>query len=164
MGAESLRGEIIKIDPREIKVSPYNIRKRNVKGHDWKELKASIKATDGPIEAPIISKNKEVIVGHRRVLASQELGLPKINAYILKEDISEEEAVKLSFIENRGGNITSEDEEDAIKRLLAIFKTNDKVAEFLGINPSLITMILSRATMPKGVIRKHRHTTKPEQK
>jgi len=156
--------EIIEIDPKETKVSPYNIRKRDVKGHDWTRFKASIKATNGPIEPPIISKNKEVIVGHRRVLASQELGLPKINAYILKEDISEEEGVKLSFIENRGGNITSEDEEDAIKRLLAIFKTNDKVAEFLGINPSLITMILSRATMPKGVIRKHRHTTEPEQK
>jgi len=139
MGIESLRREIIEIDPREIKVSPYSVRKKDVKGYDWEAFKGAIKATNGPVHPPIITKNKEVIVGQRRVLASQELGLPKIRAVSLEEDISEEEAVKLSYLE------------DAIKRLLAIFKHSDKVAGFLGSEPSLVSLILSRAGIPEAI-------------
>ena len=152
MGMESLRREIIEIDPKEIKVSPYSVRKKDVKGYDWEAFKGAIKATNGPVHPPIITKNKEVIVGQRRVLASQELGLPKIRVAVLGEDISEEEAVKLSFLENRGRrNINSDEEEDAIKRLLAIFKHSDKVAEFLGSEPSLVSLILSRAGIPEAI-------------
>lgn len=141
-----------KVDPKKLTISPFNIRTKDVKGYDWEGFKDAIRATDGPVHRPIINKKNEVLVGQRRVLASQELGIPLVRVDILDVDIPEEECIKLSYLENRGRrNISSEEEEEAVKKLLKKFGTNDKVARFLGIDPSMISLILSRAGLPEPV-------------
>ena len=156
MGVESFR-EIIEIDPKEIKVSPYHVRKMNVKGRDWEDFKASIQATNGPLHLPIISKNKEVIVGQRRVLAAQELGIPKIRVEILEDEITEADVIKLSYIENRVRlGIDSDEELDAFSRLLEIFNSNKKIAEFLGMDPVDVSLIFSRYGIPEAKVTRKR--------
>jgi len=157
MGVGSLRREIIEIDPKEIKVSPYHVRKKNVRHRYWDDFKASIQATNGPLHLPIISKNKEVIVGQRRVLAAQELGIPKIRVEILEDEITEADVIKLSYIENRMRiGIDSDEELDALTRLFEIFNSNKKIAEFLGMDPVDVSLIFSRYGIPEAKVTRKR--------
>ena len=128
-----------------------------IRDSDWEDFKTSIQATNGPLHLPIISKNKEVIIGQRRVLAAQELGIPKIRVEILEDEITEADVIKLSYIENRVRlGIDSDEELDAFSRLLEIFNSNKKIAEFLGMNPVIVSLIFSRYGIPEAKVTRKR--------
>jgi len=131
--------QVKQVDPFEINVDEMNERRENV---NTSELEASV-AEQGVIEPPIVRVRDEdaavpysVIVGQRRTLAAQAVGLGTIPVVV--RDIDDGDALLSSITENVDAfreNVSKKDRALAIERLKEINGwTNQDVADSIGVS------------------------------
>jgi ParB/RepB/Spo0J family partition protein len=130
--------QVKQVDPFEINVDEMNERRENV---NTSELEASV-AEQGVIEPPIVRVRDEdatvpysVIVGQRRTLAAQAVGLDTIPVVV--RDIDDGDALLSSITENVDAfreSVSKKDRALAIKRLKEINRWNNRqAADALGV-------------------------------
>jgi len=99
------------------------------------DLIKSIKA-EGQ-QFPIILRGEkpyQIVSGFRRVRACQELGLQTVKA-IIREDLSDDDACKVSFIENeKKKNLSPLDKAYAVEKLRTQGKSPDEIAVMFGLS------------------------------
>ena len=127
------------VDPYDINVDEMNERRENV---NTSELEASV-AEQGVIEPPIVRVRDEdaavpysVIVGQRRTLAAQAVGLESISVVV--RDLNDGDALLSSITENVDAfreSVSKKDRALAIERLKEINGwRNQDVADSIGVS------------------------------
>jgi ParB/RepB/Spo0J family partition protein len=135
--------QVKQVDPFEINVDEMNERRENV---NTSELEASV-AEQGVIEPPIVRVRDEdaavpysVIVGQRRTLAAQAVGLDTIPVVV--RDIDDGDALLSSITENVDAfreSVSKKDRALAIKRLKEINRWNNRqAADALGVSANTV--------------------------
>jgi ParB family chromosome partitioning protein len=135
--------QVKQVDPFDINVDDMNERKDNVNTTD---LQASVEE-QGVIQPPIVRLRDEdaevpysVIVGQRRTIAAQAVGLDEIPVVI--RDFGDGDALLSSITENVDAfreDISKKDRALAIEQLKEINGwTNSDVADSLGVSPRAI--------------------------
>jgi len=118
-------------DPNKLTLSPNNVRKR-VDEIPLEMLMTSIKER-GIINPIFINTKSQVVVGHRRWLASKKLNLPRIPC-IIKRYHSRKEEIMHSGQENL--TFTPLSEEDIAKAIIKLHDKHeqpfDKIARAIG--------------------------------
>jgi ParB/RepB/Spo0J family partition protein len=135
--------QVKQVDPFEINVDEMNERRENV---NTSELEASV-AEQGVIEPPIVRVRDEdasvpysVIVGQRRTLAAQAVGLDTIPVVV--RDIDDGDALLSSITENVDAfreSVSKKDRALAVKELEKINSWNHRqVADALGVSAGTV--------------------------
>jgi ParB family chromosome partitioning protein len=93
--------ELRKVDPRVLLEDPNNPRTSPVHPAYEDQLLATIIATEGPVQPPVVRERDGelyISVGHRRVRASIRAGLPEI--YVLLVESDDKRQMMASVVEN----------------------------------------------------------------
>lgn len=94
--------EIIKIDPKKIKLLKLNAR--YMEENEYNKLVANVKKDGKLTSVPfchIIDKNEiEVLSGNHRVMASVDAGLNEIEIMLCKEKLSKEQCIAIQLSHN----------------------------------------------------------------
>lgn len=141
--------EVREIDPSELEIDPLNERNENVGPHkDDESLEESIEK-QGVIQPPIArpdNGNLRVVVGQRRTLAAQSVGLDSIPVIVMDWDDSE--ALEASITENIGAfdkGVSRSDRAAAVQKLMEINNwTPQDIADELGISNRSVQYWLER--------------------
>lgn len=132
------------VDPYDINVDDMNERRDNV---NTSELEASI-AEQGVVEPPIVRVRDEdasvpysVIVGQRRTLAAQAVGLESIPVVV--RDLDDGDALLSSITENVDAfreSVSKKDRALAVERLKEINGwTDERVAKSIGVSKKTLS-------------------------
>lgn len=94
--------DVLQVDPNELEIDPFNERTEDVgPDKDGESLEKSIKQ-QGVIEPPVVREDENgqylVVVGQRRTLAAQAVGLDEMPVLLM--DYDEAEAIQASITEN----------------------------------------------------------------
>jgi ParB family chromosome partitioning protein len=142
--------EVVEIVPDELEVDPLNERTENVgPDKDGESLEESIR-NQGIIQPPIVREgdNEEylVIVGQRRTLAAQAVGLEKIPVVVM--DFDRAEALQATITENVDAfrkSVSRSDRATAIQELMDINNWSiTEIADELGVSPDTVGLWLER--------------------
>ncbi|MEN3046303.1 MAG: ParB/RepB/Spo0J family partition protein [Candidatus Hydrothermales bacterium] len=148
----SKREEIINIPVSNIRKSKFQPRIR-LTPESLKELVDSIKEKGiiEPIIVRPIEDGFEIVAGHRRFLAAQELGLETVPCIV--KELTEREAAEISIIENiQRENLTPIEEAIAIRKLIEEFNlTHEEVAKKIGKSRVYVTNILRLLKLPDRI-------------
>jgi ParB family chromosome partitioning protein len=130
----------------EIPIAKLYVGKLNVRSAagDITELTRSIEEEGvlQPILVRAVKEKYEIIVGSRRFSAAKAAGLKSIPAII--KEMNDGEAIVASLTENiQRGDLQPEEEANAIKKLVGIYRSNREVARVLGLSEGTIRMKLS---------------------
>lgn len=135
--------DVQQINPSDLEIDPLNERNENIgpyKGDD--SLEESIRE-QGLIQPPVVRPDNgtyKVIVGQRRTLAAQAVGLDNIPVIVV--DWDDTEALQASITENVDAfrkQVSKSDRATAIKKLLEITGWSTKgLADELGVSPGTI--------------------------
>jgi len=142
------------LDPKELKLSPSNVRKIELTRKTLNSLIDSIDEFGGIIEPLVITENKEIVCGRRRWEASKILGLKQIPCLIVSfepryNNKPEVEAKIASFIENKIYQILTDDEETInINELRDEKLTLQQLERLLGISKTTLEYISARSKTP----------------
>lgn len=141
--------QVTKIDPSSLEIDPINERKENIgpeKGDD--SLEESVRE-QGIIQPPVArpdNGNYKVVVGQRRTLAAQNVGIESIPVIVMDWDDSD--ALAASVTENVDAfrkSVSRTDRAAAVRRLMEV---NDwdvtDVANELGVNQGTVREWLER--------------------
>ncbi|MFB6199213.1 MAG: ParB/RepB/Spo0J family partition protein [Halobacteriaceae archaeon] len=127
--------DVMEVSPDQLKVSDLNERKENIGTSD---LEKSVRE-QGVIQPPIVRENGsgyEVVVGQRRTLAAQSVGLEQMPVIVMNWD--DGEALEASITENIDAfreDVSKRDRALAIERLKELRDwTNVDVAEHLSVS------------------------------
>ena len=108
--------EIIKINPRDIKLLEVNAR--YMKPEDYQKLVANIKKDGQLTSVPFCFHNEnnqiEVLSGNHRVMASIDAGLEEIEVMLCKDKLSKDQALAIQLSHN---SISGQDDEELLRRL-----------------------------------------------
>ena len=108
--------EIIKINPRDIKLLKVNAR--YMKPDEYQRLVANIKKDGQLTSVPFCYYNEnneiEVLSGNHRVMASIDAGLNEIEVMISKTKLTKEQALAIQLSHN---SICGQDDEELLKKL-----------------------------------------------
>ena len=108
--------EIIKINPRDIKLLEVNAR--YMKPEDYQKLVANIKKDGQLTSVPFCFHNEnnqiEVLSGNHRVMASIDAGLEEIEVMLCKDKLSKDQALAIQLSHN---SISGQDDEELLKKL-----------------------------------------------
>jgi ParB family chromosome partitioning protein len=153
---EQERQFIEEIAVDHIKANPYQPR-LNIDGETLDELASSIKQ-NGLMQPITVVKQDDgtytVLYGHRRVAAHVKLGLSTIKAIVLPEVVHAQLAL-LPIIENlQRDDMNAIETAMSMKRILDehIVKTQNALAEHLGLSKSWTSKILSLMKLPSDLI------------
>jgi ParB family chromosome partitioning protein len=141
--------EIQEIDPNDLEIDPINERTENIgpeKGED--SLEESIRE-QGVIQPPVVRPDNgsyKVVVGQRRTLAAQNVGIGSMPVIVMDWDDSD--ALAASVTENVDAfrkSVSRTDRAAAVRRLMEVndWDVND-VASELGANPGTVREWLER--------------------
>jgi ParB/RepB/Spo0J family partition protein len=148
-----MKREFKEIQLSDIILSCDNKRKVDEKSESFAELKASIEAggVRVPVQVRLMGGKYELRYGERRYRASKAVGLKTIPA-IITENLSEEDALDLTYIENKFREDLKPLEEAAeVALLLERFGGDAKaVAKKIGRNAQWVYV---RANIAKGLIK-----------
>lgn len=141
--------DIQNINPAKLDIDPLNERNENVGPHeDQESLEESIRE-QGLIQPPIARRSGDqlhVVVGQRRTLAAQAVGLEEIPVIVV--DWQDEEALQASITENVEAfskRVSRTDRAEAIKKLIDITGWSiQKVADEMGVSETTIRDWLER--------------------
>jgi len=141
--------EVREIDPSELEIDPLNERNENVGPHkDDESLEESIEK-QGIIQPPVArpdNGNLRVVVGQRRTLAAQSVGLDSIPVIVMDWDDSE--ALEASITENIDAfekGVSRSDRAAAVQKLMEINNwTPPDIANELGISNRSVQYWLER--------------------
>lgn len=141
--------EVREIDPSVLEIDPLNERQNNVGPHKGDNSLEDSVRTQGLIQPPIVRRSDgtyKVIVGQRRTLAAQSVGLETIPVVIV--DWDDAEALEASITENVDAfrkSVPKKDRSAAIRRLMELNSWSVRdTAEELGISPSTINDWIER--------------------
>lgn len=108
--------EIIKIDPRDIKLLKVNAR--YMKPEEYEKLVSNVKKDGQLTSVPFCFYNEnheiEVLSGNHRVMASIDAGLNEIEVMLCKDKLSKEQALAIQLSHN---SIAGQDDEELLKKL-----------------------------------------------
>lgn len=108
--------EIIKINPRDIKLLEVNAR--YMKPEEYKKLVANIKKDGQLTSVPFCFYNEnnqiEVLSGNHRVMASIDAGLEEIEVMLCKDKLSKDQALAIQLSHNA---ISGQDDEELLRKL-----------------------------------------------
>jgi ParB family chromosome partitioning protein len=143
---------IFHCDIDAIRPNPYQPR-RSFDANKIEELAESIRST-GIIQPLIVRKSSpgyELIAGERRWKAAFKAGLKKVPVII--KDVSDDEVLKLSLIENlQRENLNPIEEADAYLRLIEEFNlSQESLAKIVGKDRSTITNTLRLLKLPEEI-------------
>lgn len=132
--------QVVEIPLKKLYVGKFNVRSE---AGDITELTRSIEES-GILQPLLVRPTKdrfEIVVGSRRFAAAKAAGLKSVPAII--KEMSDSEAVASSLIENiQRGNLTDEEEIEAMSRLMKLDKerygSRRKLAERLGLGKSTV--------------------------
>ncbi len=149
------RDELIKIISIE-EIEPGEYQPRRIFEHDkLQELALSIQS-NGLLQPIIVSPGDlggkyRIIAGERRWRASKLAGLSDV--HVIVKDISNEDILKLSLLENiQREELTVIEEAEGLARLIAEFAfTPEKLASSLGKSRSHITNLLRLNSLPQAI-------------
>ncbi|MCK4384989.1 MAG: ParB/RepB/Spo0J family partition protein [candidate division Zixibacteria bacterium] len=144
---------LVQIRMNKIKPNPYQPRGKFDKDK-MEELTSSIKEKGiiQPVVVRPVGDEFELVVGERRFLAAQKLGMEKLPALVM-EKLSKEEMLELSLIENlQREDLNPIDEAKAYRRLLEeCGLSQKKLSERIGKDRSSIANTLRLLNLPKAV-------------
>ncbi|WP_134668875.1 ParB/RepB/Spo0J family partition protein [Halorussus marinus] len=131
--------EVRQIDPKELEIDPLNERNSNVGPHNGNDsLEESIRE-QGVIQPPVARPDNgsyKVIVGQRRTLAAQSVGLEEMPVIVV--DWDDAEALEATITENVDAfrkSVSKSDRAAAISRLMELNNWSvTEAADELGIN------------------------------
>lgn len=141
--------EVRQINPNDLEIDPINERKENVgPDKDDNSLEESIRE-QGVIQPPVARPDGDtykIVVGQRRTLAAQNVGIDSIPVIVMDWDDSD--ALAASVTENVDAfrkSVSRTDRAEAVHQLMEVngWDAND-VAEELGVNPSTVREWLER--------------------
>ncbi len=108
--------EIIKINPRDIKLLEVNAR--YMKPEEYQKLVANIKKDGQLTSVPFCFYNEnneiEVLSGNHRVMASIDAGLEEIEVMLCKDQLSKDQALAIQLSHN---SISGQDDEELLRKL-----------------------------------------------
>lgn len=141
--------DVQEIDPNELEIDPLNERSENVGPHKGQDsLEESIRK-QGLIQPPIVRRDNgalKVIVGQRRTLAAQTVGLDSIPIVVV--DWDDEEALAATITENADvfrKEVSKSDRAAAIRKLMDITgKSAYELADELGVNATTLDNWIER--------------------
>lgn len=150
------------LDPARVEVSRFaNRHERNYSGPEFAALRAEIDAGGGnvqPIKVRSLAQGEgaepryEVVFGHRRLRACQELGLPVLAVIDNLDD-------RTLFVEmdreNRARKDLSAWEQGMMYRRAlqqGLFPSNRKLADAIGVDLSALGKALALAELPEAVV------------
>ncbi len=121
---------------------------------DQEDIKASIK--EKGILQPLLVRPKgerfEVIAGERRLRAARDLALPTVPV-VIKENVSDSEAMVLALVENiQRQDLNIMEEAMAFQTLMTGFQlTQDQIAKAVGKDPTTISNTLRLLKLPMEI-------------
>lgn len=141
--------DVVEVDPSELEIDPLNERNENVGPHkDDESLEESIRK-QGIIQPPIARPGNghfRVVVGQRRTLAAQSVGLESIPIIVMDWDDSD--ALEASITENIEAfskGVSRSDRAAAIQKLMEINNwSSADIADELGISSRSVQYWLER--------------------
>ncbi|QSG07909.1 ParB/RepB/Spo0J family partition protein [Halapricum desulfuricans] len=141
--------EVREVDPSELEIDPLNERNENVGPHkDDESLEESIEK-QGIIQPPVARPDNgdlRVVVGQRRTLAAQSVGLDNIPVIVMDWDDSE--ALEASITENIEAfekGVSRSDRAAAVQKLMEINNwAPPDIADELGISNRSVQYWLER--------------------
>lgn len=141
--------EVTEISPSELEIDPINERNENVGPHkDNESLEESIKE-QGLIQPPVARRDNrgyKIVVGQRRTLAAQSVGLDRIPVIVV--DWDDGEALQASITENVDAfqkAVSKTDRAAALEKLMEINNWHPQdAAEELGVSTTTIRSWLER--------------------
>lgn len=132
--------ELRKVDPRVLLEDPNNPRRNAVNSAYDDQLVATIIATEGPVQPPVVRELEGklfISVGHRRVRASIRAELPEI--YVLVVDSDDKTQMMAAVVENVARqNLTTVDIWRSMEALVGAGWTEDAVATALNLPPRTV--------------------------
>jgi ParB/RepB/Spo0J family partition protein len=132
--------ELRKVDPRLLLEDPSNPRRSAVNPAYDDQLVATIIATEGPVQPPVVREldgKLFISVGHRRVRASIRAELPEI--YVLVVDTDDKTQMMAAVVENVARqNLTTVDIWRSMEALVGAGWTEDAVATALNLPPRTV--------------------------
>lgn len=142
-------GKVSEINIRDIAVEDSTFEFRVA--YKVSDLKRSIKAEG--LQFPVILRGKDkpyqLVSGFRRLRACRELEMPKIKA-IIREDLSDEEAHRLSWLENEiKKTLTPMDKAHAIEKLKSQGKKTEEIAKLFSLSKRQIERYQQIADYPE---------------
>ena len=132
--------ELRKIDPRVLLEDPTNTRRTQPHPSYDDQLLASIIASNGPVQPPVVRERDGVLLitaGHRRVKACIRANFPEI--YVLQVDSDDKAQIMASLAENLvRQNLTTVDIWRSMEALIGAGWTEDGVATALNLPPRTV--------------------------
>lgn len=145
-------GGVLEVEISKIRQNKYQPR-LNFRDETQKELIASIqeKGLIQPIIVRKVGDDYELIAGERRLRAAKALGFEKIPVII--KEVSDEEALELSLIENiQRENLNPIEEAKAYERLISVFNlTQDDIAKKVGKDRTTIANFIRLLKLPEDI-------------
>ncbi len=128
--------EIIKIDPRKIKLLEVNAR--YMKPEEYEKLVSNIKKDGQLTSVPFCYFNEdneiEVLSGNHRVMASIDAGLNEIEVMLCKDKLSKDKALAIQLSHN---SIVGQDDEELLRKLYAELESLE-FKEYSGLTDDFI--------------------------
>lgn len=160
---KTTRTDIYAIDPRNIIVRPcFNSR---VDFGDIEELASQI-AKDGVLNPLHVQRIKDaegnekfiLVDGERRYRAVMHniengIDIPKVNAILVSNKVSEEDLIRIQIQCNEGKNFTEYEYGIAYKKLKDLKMSNEDIAKFVGKQLWHVTVCLTHLERPEEVQR-----------
>lgn len=143
-----------------LKVTEVNIKDINLDDNTYEirvtyhfsDLVKSIK--DDGLQFPVVlrgHKPYQLVSGFRRLHACRELGMAKIKA-IIREDLSDEEAFKLSWIENElSKSLSPIDKAHLVVKLREKGKKTEEIAKLFDLSDRQIQRYQNLAELPENL-------------
>lgn len=141
--------EFKEVNPNELEIDPINERKENVGPEkDQNSIEKSIEE-QGIIQPPVVRPDNgdlKVVVGQRRTLAAQNVGIESMPVIVMDWDDSD--ALAASVTENVDAfrkSVSRTDRAAAVRQLMKVndWEVND-VSNELGVNPGTVREWLER--------------------
>lgn len=142
--------DVIEADPDELEIDPLNERTEDVgPNNEGESLEKSIRE-QGVIQPPIVREGENgqylVIVGQRRTLAAQAVGLEKMP--VIVTDFDEAGAIQASITENVDAfrkSVSRSNRADAVKQLIELNGWSIReTADSLGVSGDTVARWLER--------------------
>lgn len=128
--------EIIKINPRDIKLLKVNAR--YMKPEEYKKLVANIKKDGQLTSVPFCYYNEnneiEVLSGNHRIMAAIDAGLNEIEIMICKSKLTKEQALAIQLSHN---SICGQDDEELLRMLYGELE-NLEFKEYSGLTDDFL--------------------------
>ena len=153
------------VDPARIRASRFQPRVADAyRGKDFEELKADIAAAGGNVVPVLLRRTSdpgdgdvhfELVYGHRRTRACEELGLPVRALLVEPGELGDKQAFCLMERENRGRRELSPYEQAmSFSKVLneGLFPSKRKLAEELRVSHTWVNRVTRLAEIPDAVL------------